>query len=459
MPRAATCCGRADRGLQRHCRIDLAQQSGPGARNGDRRRSERQHDGRGRRQRRPALDHGARSEPGRHHHGVADRSWRIASTSTPRRTKRHCPARCRATVAARFAGSMLALDLHTGRIVWQSFVLPDNGGQPGGFAGGAFVNPPAIDLKHGLVYGAAGQVYTQPDGGDRVPRGAPDGWSEDCFPRTRISTRSSRSICARAAALVLPRRRSRCVAARLRKPPPSVTWCPPAGTATGPFQRLGFRRRRRERLSCARERPVTRCRRHRPEERRVLGARRGHRRAPVEHAWSAWRPIRAASSGARRTTGTGSTPRSATTRAALHAALGRHHHRRLVGRAVDPSNGRILWQTADPFGRAGSRIAHRRERRRSTPDRWRTPAIRCTRSTRRRRHPLAVRGRRIGGRRTCGRGRHGLLGLGLRAHRRRRQQQVLRVQRRGTVGGDRDRRRGEGGSTDVRTDPRTRGRD
>jgi polyvinyl alcohol dehydrogenase (cytochrome) len=59
-----------------------------------------------------------------------------------------------------FCGSMLALDTYTGAIVWQSFVLPDNGGQPGGFAGGAFVNPPAIDLEHRLVYGGAGQLYT-----------------------------------------------------------------------------------------------------------------------------------------------------------------------------------------------------------------------------------------------------------------------------------------------------------
>ena len=40
-----------------------------------------------------------------------------------------------------FRGSMIALNARTGRIVWQTFVLPGNTG----FAGGAFVNPPAID--------------------------------------------------------------------------------------------------------------------------------------------------------------------------------------------------------------------------------------------------------------------------------------------------------------------------
>jgi polyvinyl alcohol dehydrogenase (cytochrome) len=81
-----------------------------------------------------------------------------------------------------FRGSMLALDVDTGRIVWQTFVLPDNGGVPGGFAGGAFVNPPAIDRENGLIYAAAGQLYNQPASVTACLAAAPDGWSEDCFP-------------------------------------------------------------------------------------------------------------------------------------------------------------------------------------------------------------------------------------------------------------------------------------
>jgi len=81
-----------------------------------------------------------------------------------------------------FRGSMSALDLRTGRIVWQTFVLPDNGGMPGGFAGGAFVNPPAIDVENGLIYGAAGQLYTQPASVAACLAAAPEGWSEACFP-------------------------------------------------------------------------------------------------------------------------------------------------------------------------------------------------------------------------------------------------------------------------------------
>ena len=82
-----------------------------------------------------------------------------------------------------FRGSMVALDVRTGAIVWQSYVLPDNGGMPGGFAGGAFVNPPAIDLHDGLIVAAAGQLYTQPASVTACLAAAPGGWSEECFPR------------------------------------------------------------------------------------------------------------------------------------------------------------------------------------------------------------------------------------------------------------------------------------
>jgi len=81
-----------------------------------------------------------------------------------------------------FRGSMVALDVRTGDVVWQQFVLPDNGGVPGGFAGGAFVNPPAIDLENGLIVAAAGQLYAQPASVTAWLAAAPDGWSEACFP-------------------------------------------------------------------------------------------------------------------------------------------------------------------------------------------------------------------------------------------------------------------------------------
>jgi polyvinyl alcohol dehydrogenase (cytochrome) len=81
-----------------------------------------------------------------------------------------------------FRGSMIALDIRTGRIIWQTFVLPENDNVPGGFAGGAFVNPPAIDVENGLVLGAAGQLYAQPASVTACLDADPDKWDEDCFP-------------------------------------------------------------------------------------------------------------------------------------------------------------------------------------------------------------------------------------------------------------------------------------
>ena len=81
-----------------------------------------------------------------------------------------------------FRGSLVALDTRTGRIVWQTFALPDNGGVPGGFAGGAFVNPPAIDIANGLIYAAAGQLYFQPASVTSCLAADPDGWDEACYP-------------------------------------------------------------------------------------------------------------------------------------------------------------------------------------------------------------------------------------------------------------------------------------
>ncbi len=63
---------------------------------------------------------------------------------------------------ATFRGSIVALDARTGRILWQSYSLPDNGGQPGGYAGATMFSPPAVDVFEGLVYGTFGQPYTEP---------------------------------------------------------------------------------------------------------------------------------------------------------------------------------------------------------------------------------------------------------------------------------------------------------
>ena len=63
---------------------------------------------------------------------------------------------------ATFRGALVALDAKTGRIRWQSYSLPDNGGVAGGYAGATMFSPPAVDLSAGLVYGTFGQAYTEP---------------------------------------------------------------------------------------------------------------------------------------------------------------------------------------------------------------------------------------------------------------------------------------------------------
>ena len=63
---------------------------------------------------------------------------------------------------ATFRGAIVALNAQTGRILWRSYSLPDNGGVPGGYAGATMFSPPAVNLPAGLVYGTFGQPYTEP---------------------------------------------------------------------------------------------------------------------------------------------------------------------------------------------------------------------------------------------------------------------------------------------------------
>jgi polyvinyl alcohol dehydrogenase (cytochrome) len=62
-----------------------------------------------------------------------------------------------------FQGSMLALDAATGRIVWRTPMLPDNGRAPGGFSGAAvWGSAPAIDEQRRVVYVGTGNLYSTP---------------------------------------------------------------------------------------------------------------------------------------------------------------------------------------------------------------------------------------------------------------------------------------------------------
>ena len=55
---------------------------------------------------------------------------------------------------------MVALSASTGRILWQTYTIPDNGGQPGGYSGNAIWGP--VALGNGTLFTATGNNYTVP---------------------------------------------------------------------------------------------------------------------------------------------------------------------------------------------------------------------------------------------------------------------------------------------------------
>src|SRR5256885_17048025 len=65
-----------------------------------------------------------------------------------------------APATATFRGAIVALNARTGRILWRSYSLPDNGGGPGGYARATMFSPPAVDPPDRLVYRTFGQPYT-----------------------------------------------------------------------------------------------------------------------------------------------------------------------------------------------------------------------------------------------------------------------------------------------------------
>ncbi|MBO0867120.1 MAG: PQQ-binding-like beta-propeller repeat protein [Micromonosporaceae bacterium] len=74
-----------------------------------------------------------------------------------------------------FRGAVVALDEHTGRILWKSYMIPSNNGGsdvnlPGGYSGDAVWGSSAvIDERRGLLYVGTGNNYTVPDGVCEVP--------------------------------------------------------------------------------------------------------------------------------------------------------------------------------------------------------------------------------------------------------------------------------------------------
>lgn len=59
-----------------------------------------------------------------------------------------------------FRGSIVALDEATGKILWQTYDMPDNDGSTQQYSGGAVWQPPVIDPHRGSLYIGTGNDYT-----------------------------------------------------------------------------------------------------------------------------------------------------------------------------------------------------------------------------------------------------------------------------------------------------------
>ena len=62
-------------------------------------------------------------------------------------------------------GSVVAVDVETGKIKWQTYMVPDNGGSLGGYSGGGvWGSTPVIDHKRHSVYVGTGNNFSVPAG-------------------------------------------------------------------------------------------------------------------------------------------------------------------------------------------------------------------------------------------------------------------------------------------------------
>ncbi|XP_074287769.1 uncharacterized protein LOC141612920 [Silene latifolia] len=63
-----------------------------------------------------------------------------------------------------FHGSFAKLDAYTGKIIWQTYTLPDNKGKQGDYAGASvWGSSPSIDISRNHVYIATGNLYSVPE--------------------------------------------------------------------------------------------------------------------------------------------------------------------------------------------------------------------------------------------------------------------------------------------------------
>jgi polyvinyl alcohol dehydrogenase (cytochrome) len=77
-----------------------------------------------------------------------------------------------------FRGSLVAVDVHTGKILWRTYTMPAGAG----WSGGAVMSVPAADPSQGRVYFGTDHQYTMPKSVTDCLNAAPNDWSATCLP-------------------------------------------------------------------------------------------------------------------------------------------------------------------------------------------------------------------------------------------------------------------------------------
>ncbi|MBE7158724.1 MAG: PQQ-binding-like beta-propeller repeat protein, partial [Rhodospirillales bacterium] len=61
-----------------------------------------------------------------------------------------------------FRGSIVAVNAHSGKVLWKTYTVPDNSGKPGGYSGASVWSPPAVDIGRQSLYVGTANNYTAP---------------------------------------------------------------------------------------------------------------------------------------------------------------------------------------------------------------------------------------------------------------------------------------------------------
>jgi polyvinyl alcohol dehydrogenase (cytochrome) len=79
-----------------------------------------------------------------------------------------------------YPGALVALNPHTGHILWRTYSLPNPEGLPGGYWGAVMFEPPAVDVSDGLVFATFKVAQGEPPAVKACNAAALGGFSESC---------------------------------------------------------------------------------------------------------------------------------------------------------------------------------------------------------------------------------------------------------------------------------------